>query len=104
PFSMVTSVRMTSATRRSRTGLAAVSTALRAAASHDSLLTPITSVTRYTLSAIWLPSGRGLAGLSHETRENGPRTITGAARERAAHDHGGGARTGRARSRGRREN
>ena len=32
--------------------MAAVSTALRAAASHDSLLTPITSVTRYTLSAM----------------------------------------------------
>ncbi len=32
--------------RRSRTDFAAVSTALRAAASHDSVLTPITSVTR----------------------------------------------------------
>jgi hypothetical protein len=31
---------------------AAVSTAFRAAASHDSGLTPITSVTRYTLSLI----------------------------------------------------
>src|SRR4051812_34106888 len=52
PFSIVTSVRSTSATRRSRTLFAAVSTALRAAASHDSLLTPITSVTRYTPSAM----------------------------------------------------
>jgi hypothetical protein len=34
------------------TDLAAVSTALRAAASHDSELTPSTSVTRYTLSAM----------------------------------------------------
>ena len=32
--------------------LGRVSTALRAAASHDSELTPITSVTRYTLSAM----------------------------------------------------
>src|ERR1700750_3219050 len=57
---MVTSCLRTSATRRSRTDLAAVSTALRAAASHDSLLTPITSVTRYTLSALRLSSiGRG---------------------------------------------
>ena len=32
--------------RRSRTDFAAVSIALRAAASHDSLLTPMTSVTR----------------------------------------------------------
>src|ERR1700694_1039192 len=40
--------------RRSRTVLPAVSTALRAAASQDSLLTPITSVTRYTPSAIGL--------------------------------------------------
>src|SRR5579884_625909 len=38
--------------RRSRTDFAAVSTALCAAASHDSVLVPITSVTRYTLSAI----------------------------------------------------
>src|SRR3954449_5035296 len=56
PFSIVTSSRTTSATRRSRTVLAAGSTALRAAASHDSLLTPITSVTRYTLSAIFRSS------------------------------------------------
>src|SRR5690348_3814001 len=53
---MVTSVRITSATRRSRTVRPAVSTAFRAAASHDSLLTPITSVTRYTLSDISPPS------------------------------------------------
>ena len=38
PFSIVTSKRDASATRRSRTVCAAVSTALRAAASHDSLL------------------------------------------------------------------
>src|ERR1700755_2882976 len=49
---MVTSWRTTSATRRSRTVFAAVSTAARAAASHESLDTPMTSVTRYTLSAI----------------------------------------------------
>src|SRR6476660_8196011 len=49
---MTTSCRTTSATRRSRTVWAAVSTAFRAAASQDSLLTPITSVTRYTLSAM----------------------------------------------------
>src|SRR5437763_3906802 len=41
--------------RRSRTVLPAVSTALRAAASQDSLLTPITSVTRYTPSDIRTP-------------------------------------------------
>src|SRR3954452_8590244 len=68
PFSIVTSSRVTSATRRSRTDFAAVSTALRAAASHDSLLTPMTWVTRYTLSAMQLPSvggsGATLAGFS----------------------------------------
>src|SRR5260370_42259881 len=42
----------TSATRSSRSDLAAVSTAVRAAASHDWLLVPISSVTRYTLSAM----------------------------------------------------
>jgi hypothetical protein len=46
PFSMVRSWRTTSAMRRSRTVFAAVSTALRAAASQDSVLTPITYVTR----------------------------------------------------------
>ena len=46
PSPIVTSWRTTSAIRRSRTDFAAVSTALRAAASHDSVLTPITSVTR----------------------------------------------------------
>ena len=56
PSPIVTSWRTTSATRRSRTVLAAVSTATRAAASHDSLLTPMTSVTRYTLSAMGLSS------------------------------------------------
>src|SRR5438445_9852272 len=49
---MVTSSRTTSPTRRSRSVLAAVSTAFFAAASQESLLVPITSVTRYTLSAI----------------------------------------------------
>ncbi len=38
--------------RRSRTVFPAVPTAARAAASHDWLLTPITSVTRWTLSDI----------------------------------------------------
>src|SRR5215213_6733653 len=52
PSPIVRSWRTTSAIRRSRTVLAAVSTAVRAAASQDSLLTPITSVTRYTLSAM----------------------------------------------------
>src|SRR3954452_10895821 len=55
PSATVTSWRTTSAIRRSRTDFAAVSTALRAAAAHDSLLTPITSVTRYTLSAMRPP-------------------------------------------------
>jgi hypothetical protein len=41
----------------SRTVCAAVSTALRAAASHESGLTPMTSVTRYTLSLILAPLG-----------------------------------------------
>jgi hypothetical protein len=52
PSPIETSWRTTSAMRRSRTVLAAVSTAPRAAASQDSELTPITSVTRYTLLAI----------------------------------------------------
>src|SRR5262245_30806401 len=42
----------TSPTRRSRSVLDAVSTAFFAAASQESVLVPITSVTRYTLSAI----------------------------------------------------
>src|SRR4051794_22317101 len=52
PSSIVRSWRTTSATRRSRSVWPAVVTAARAAASQDSSLTPITSVTRYTLSAI----------------------------------------------------
>src|SRR3954467_12673338 len=52
---MVTSNRVASATRRSRTVWAAVSTAFRAAASPASLLVPITSVTRYTLSLMASP-------------------------------------------------
>src|ERR1700742_2374036 len=52
PSSIVRSCRTTSATRRSRTVLLTVATAARAAASQDSSLTPMTSVTRYTLSAI----------------------------------------------------
>src|SRR4051812_25004180 len=56
---MVTSSRTTSAIRRSRTDFAAVSTALRAASAHPSVLTPMTSVTRYTLSAMRLPSVGG---------------------------------------------
>src|SRR5271166_6756102 len=55
---------MTSAMRRSRTVFAAVSTALRAAASHDSLLTPITSVTRYTPSAITTVLSLDVGGLT----------------------------------------
>src|SRR5664279_3595123 len=39
----------TSATRRSRSVVRAVFTAVAAAASHDSVLVPISSVTRYTL-------------------------------------------------------
>ncbi len=46
PSSIMTSCRRTSAMRRSRTDLAAVCTALAAAASHDSVLVPMTSVTR----------------------------------------------------------
>src|SRR5438034_3908074 len=49
---MVTSCRTTSATRRSRSDLAAVSMADLAAASQDVLLVPTSSVTRYTLSAM----------------------------------------------------
>src|SRR4051794_40209134 len=64
--------RRTSAIRRSRTVLAAVSIALRAAASHDSLLTPMTSVTRYTLSAMDCSSprmaGRGGVLPEHDRR------------------------------------
>src|SRR5437879_6373227 len=51
---MVTSSLTTSATRKSRTVRAAVSTAVRAAASQESVLVPITSVTRYTLSLMLL--------------------------------------------------
>jgi hypothetical protein len=54
-----------------RTVLAAVSTALRAAASHDSELTPITSVTRKTASTIRSSSGRvvGAGVLSPAARQ-----------------------------------
>src|SRR5436190_2066301 len=51
---MVTSSLTTSATRKSRTVRAAVSTAVRAADSQESVLVPITSVTRYTLSLMLL--------------------------------------------------
>jgi hypothetical protein len=51
PSSIVTSCLTTSASRRSRKELAAVSTAVRAASSQDSWLVPMTSVTRYTLMA-----------------------------------------------------
>src|SRR4051794_8072795 len=73
---MVTSWRTTSATRRSRTVLPAVSTAARAAASQDSLLTPITSVTRYTLSAMWDSSRSGAAKPTGSTTRSaaGPRS------------------------------
>src|SRR5439155_16353738 len=78
PFSIVTSSRTTSATRRSRTDFAAVSTALRAAASHDSLLTPMTWVTRYTLSVISSPS----SGLTEgESLSGGVRSINDRRRE-----------------------
>src|SRR5262245_56704121 len=46
PFSIVTSSRVTSATRRSRRLLAAVWTAFLAASSHEVLLVPTSSVTR----------------------------------------------------------
>src|SRR5919198_6368958 len=46
---------VTSATRRSRSVLAAVSTATSAACSHDAELVPTTSVKRYTLSAMSRP-------------------------------------------------
>ena len=58
PSSIVTSKRVASATRISRTVCATVSTALRAAASQESGLTPMTSVTRYTLSLILAPLSR----------------------------------------------
>src|SRR3954462_9876420 len=63
---MVRSSRTTSAMHRSRTDFAAVSTALRAASAHPSVLVPMTSVTRYTLSAIRLPSVGGSGGLLQE--------------------------------------
>src|SRR5712672_329804 len=50
PFSTFRSVFTTSATRRSRSVRAAVSTAFFAASSQDFVLVPITSVTRYTES------------------------------------------------------
>src|ERR1700748_166792 len=59
---MVRSWRTTSAMRSSRTLLAGASTAARAAASQDSLLTPTTSVTRYTLSAMTYLLGKDGAG------------------------------------------
>src|SRR6266498_4840122 len=59
PSWIVTSKRVASATRRSRIDCAAVCTAFLAAASHDSVLVPITSVTRYTLSVIFAPLDRG---------------------------------------------
>src|SRR3954452_10156124 len=62
---MVTSSRTTSAMRRSRTDFAAVSTALRAASAHPSVLVELNSVTRYTLSAMRLPSVGGSGGLLH---------------------------------------
>ena len=55
PSSIVTSKRVASATRRSRIDFAAVSTALLAAFAQDSLLVPITSVTRYTLLLMLAP-------------------------------------------------
>src|SRR5262245_41822434 len=45
PFSTFMSIRVTSATRRSRNDSAAVSTAFRPASSHDFSLTPTTSTT-----------------------------------------------------------
>src|SRR5580698_7836707 len=71
--------------RSSRTLLAAVSTATRAAASQDSLLTPTTSVTRYTLSAIrtslWnenqLTLSRRPAPLAKDPRRTRPRAAAG---------------------------
>src|SRR6266513_715823 len=50
PFSTFRSVFTTSATRRSRSVRAAVSTAFLAASSQDFVLVPMTSVTRYTES------------------------------------------------------
>ena len=46
PFSTLMSILVTSATRRSRSEPAAVSTAMRPASSHDFSLTPTTSITR----------------------------------------------------------
>src|SRR5207237_8236928 len=51
PSSIFTSSFDTSAIRRSRNDLLAVATALDAASSHDCVLVPITSITRYTPSA-----------------------------------------------------
>src|SRR5262249_57207883 len=50
PLSTFISILVTSAMRRSRSELAAVSTATRPASSQDFSLTPTTSIMRYTLS------------------------------------------------------
>jgi hypothetical protein len=69
PFSTLMSILVTSATRRSRSEPAAVSTARRPASSHDCSLTPTTSTIRYTLSACFVVIGLILSRL------NGTRTI-----------------------------
>src|SRR5207245_11027286 len=72
PSSIVTSSLTTSATRGSRRLPAAVCTALRAASSQDSALTPMMSVTRYTLSAI-CSSFRSNGGRRYHCRAQVPR-------------------------------
>src|SRR5262245_10932906 len=52
PPSTLMSILATSAMRRSRSDLEAVSTALRAASSQDVVLVPMTSITRYTPSLL----------------------------------------------------
>jgi hypothetical protein len=64
PLSTFISILVTSATRRSRSELAAVSTALRPASSQDSSLTPTTSIMRRFLTASSLPSD--LPPVNHE--------------------------------------
>src|SRR6266851_1517589 len=84
---MVTSSLTTSATLRSRTVRAAVSTAVRAAASHESVLVPMTSVTRYTLSVMSvLPVA---AGGPRRQLENTPVKVTAVhvAPPVATHEH-----------------
>src|SRR5512137_1915631 len=92
----------TSAIRRLRSDLLAAVTALAAASSHDFVLVPITSVTRYTPSpafffAMTSPPRQGspppqlphsAGGLDHDTRDVDAHSpiVMGHSRERGSHD------------------